>query len=362
MNNRTALIIDDDAFLHNIQRVKSFLKGQSIIAMVKANAYGHGMSHVSKILEPEIDVFGVACLDEAKALRAIMPTKPIVLMGGIFSPEDWEAVFEGHFDVIIHSVWQIQSLLACKKTKKPINIWLKLESGMHRLGLTAQEIVENYEKLLAAEWVQKPLGLMTHFACSDDLNNPMTTQQIAQFEKVASQLTACTELKRSLANSGGIMGWSAARQGFVRPGIMLYGISPFADKTGHDLGLKPAMSFISHVMALKTCEKGESVGYGATWRAKKSTQIAIVGAGYGDGYPRHISSDAKAWVNGGYYPIIGRVSMDMLVLDVGDNASVQIGDQVELWGPHLSVEIVAAFANTSPYELVTQVRSRNKMF
>jgi alanine racemase len=366
MNSRTQLVIDDDALLHNTQRVKFFIKDCTpplkIIAMIKANAYGHGAKHVAKIIDSEVDVLGVACLEEGTALRAIIPKKPILLMGGVFSKEDWGRVFEGNFDVVIHSFWQIESLLAfCAEhafEAHSIDVWLKINSGMHRLGFEKKEAIRAYEVLYACEYINKPLGIMTHFACADDIENPMTQKQIEQFESVVAMLPESFSLKRSLANSAGIMGWPNARQGYVRPGIMLYGISPFANKTGSDLGLKPVMSFLSHVFSIIDCEAEESVGYEAIWRATKKSRIAIIAAGYGDGYPRHVNSEAKVWINNAYYPIVGRVSMDMLAVDVSEGPLVQVGDVVELWGEHLPVEIVASFANTSPYELVTQARSR----
>ncbi len=365
MNSRTELLIDNEALLHNVECIKSFLENSSvpvhIIAMVKANAYGHGLKHVSQILEPVVDVLGVACLEEAKALRDIMPNKSIMIMGGVFAKDGWDEVFEGRFDVVVHSFWQIESLLAFSATKpiyQPINAWLKIETGMHRLGFASEDVLNAYKMLNTCAYINKPIGFMTHFACADELDNPMTQKQIEQFESMMRTLPNHLTAKRSLANSAGIIGWPNARQGYVRPGIMLYGISPFANKTGRDLGLEPVMTFQSHIVAIKTCKMGESVGYGAIWSAAKPAKVGIVAAGYGDGYPRHVTADAKVWIKGKYYPVVGRVSMDMLAIDISEESSVQIGDVVELWGKHLPVEKVASFANTSPYELVTQARPR----
>lgn len=367
MNSRTQLIIDDKALLNNIQRVKFFIKDCTpslpIIAMIKANAYGHGAKHVAKTLDSEVDVFGVACLEEGQSLRVIMPKKPILLMGGVFSKEDWHEVFEGHFDVVIHSLWQVESLLGfCSENRSdeqsPINVWLKINSGMHRLGFTNSEVIRAYEALNVCDYINKPLGVMTHFACADEIENPMTQKQIDQFESIVSMLPDNVNLKRSLANSAGIIAWPGARQGYVRPGIMLYGVSPFAGKVGSDLGLKPVMSFLSHIFSIINCEKGESVGYSAIWRATKKSRLAIVAAGYGDGYPRHVNANAKVWINNTCYPLVGNVSMDMLVVDISADSSIKIGDVVELWGENLPVENVASFAQTSPYELVTQARAR----
>lgn len=366
-NSRTQLIIDDQALLSNIQRLKSFIKESdstlSIIAMIKANAYGHGAKQVAQIIESQVDILGIACLEEAKALRLILPKKPILLMGGVFSKEDWSNVVKGSFDVVIHSFWQIESFLTFCSEKNMdeqyrLNVWLKINTGMHRLGFAKEEVWKAYEMIRGCKHISRPIGVMTHFASADQVDNPMTQQQIEQFDSIVNSLPDNASLKRSLANSAGIMAWPNSHKGYIRPGIMLYGVSPFADKTGSDLGLIPVMHFLSHVFSLVTCHAGESVGYDAMWHATKTSTIAIVAAGYGDGYPRQVTSEAKVWINGKFYPVVGRVSMDMLAVDVSDS-SVKIGDIVELWGQHLPVEVVAAFANTSPYELVTQVRARD---
>lgn len=349
--SRTKAVINENALLHNIQRVKQFAPNSPIIAMVKANAYGHGMERVSQVLAPEVDMLGVACLQEAQALRKILPKKPILLMGGVFAKEEWAAVFEGNFDVVIHQFWQIEGL------DTECGVWLKIDTGMHRLGFTPEELPSAYEKLSVSKGI-KPIGFMTHFACADDVSNPMTAQQMERFQSVIECLPKEAPKQYSFANSAAIMAWPVSRQGYIRPGIMLYGVSPFVDKTGTDLELKPVMSLQSHIVAIKTCKKDETVGYGAMWRASETCRIAVVAAGYGDGYPRHVSQDAVVWVNGHYLPIVGRVSMDMLVINLLDCLEAKVGDLVELWGENLPVERVARFANTSPYELVTQICSR----
>lgn len=375
MKHRTHAIIDNNALLNNIQRIKQFAPYARIIAMVKANAYGHDASRVSSVIEPEIDIFGVACLREALKLRATAH-KPILIMGGVFSPEEWEVIWSYSFDVVLHHVWQVDSLLSFLSKKKfeekKINIWIKIDTGMHRLGFEPKEVPSVYDKLYQCPFINKPIGLMTHFACSDECNSFMTSLQINSFQQILDNLSQKIPKKEimskiSLANSAAIMIWpdsygiNPEGLNYVRPGIMLYGISPFADKTSKDLGLQPVMTLESHIIAIKTCKKGESVGYGATWLADKDYTIAIVAAGYGDGYPRHISGEAVVWAADRYLPIIGRVAMDMLVINVSSWPEVKIGDSVELWGKHLPVEWVARFANTSPYELVTQITVRARL-
>lgn len=377
MNSRTEIVIDQEALLHNIHCVKHWAPHSKIMAMVKANAYGHGVKKISQILSPEVDAFGVACLQEAIALRAISPHLSIVLMGGVFDETEWKTAFEKQLDVVIHHEKQLKSLfsyLYSHVTWQKINLWIKIDTGMHRLGFMPEEVPAIYQQLLTCAAICPSIVLMTHFACADEIDNPMNKQQEAVFNQVIHTLFASPlvgedarrageggylPIQSSMANSAAIMTIPSSHRDYVRPGIMLYGISPFADKTGRDLGLKPAMSFLSHVMSVKTCKKGESVGYDATWRATQDSLIAIVAAGYGDGYPRHISSEAVVWSKGYYLPIIGRVSMDMLAIDISSHTDMGVGESVELWGEHLPVERVACFANTSPYELVTQVHKRN---
>ncbi len=375
--HRTRAIVDQSALRYNIEKIKALAPNSPIIAMVKANAYGHGVEKISHTLASYVAAFGVACFKEAKALRALFPYKPIVMLEGVCTKEEWSDVFAHGLDVIFHDFWQVGSFLAHKKknTMPAINAWIKIDTGMHRLGFKPEEVPAIYERLYACDWIAKPIGLMTHFACSDEMDNPMTQNQMDLFkETIQSVLTysdakfSDAPIKISLANSGGILAWPesysnqlgayTAELNYIRPGIMLYGISPFANKIGTDLGLKPVMTLQSHIIAIKTCKKGESVGYGATWIAPEDTRIAVVSAGYGDGYPRHISKDAVIWMNNHYLPVIGRVSMDMLMIDVSSYPEIRIGDPLELWGEHLPVEHVARFAGASPYELVTQVSER----
>lgn len=363
--HRTRVIIDQNALRHNVKHVKRCAPNSPIIAMVKAEAYGHGIERIIPTLAPYVSAFGVACLEEAKALRTIEPHKPILLMEGVFAKEDWKIVVESDVDVVFHDFWQVGSFLSLRK-KPLLNAWIKIDTGMHRLGFKPEDVPAIYAQLSACQQIQKPIGLMTHFACADEINSPMTMNQIALFQQTIQKIadnSNQSNIKVSMANSAGVIAWSESHAktnhlNYVRPGIMLYGVSPFADKTGTDLGLKPVMTLQSHINAVKICKKGESIGYGATWRATEDCRIAIVAAGYGDGYPRHVSKEAVVWAENRYLPIVGRISMDMLAIDVSNYPEAKTGRPIELWGEHLPVEQVARFSNTSPYELVTQVCSR----
>lgn len=367
MISRTHAFIDMDALKHNICRIQQFAPEAPIIAMVKANAYGHSVERIVPALISKVAGFGVACLLEARQLRQIAPNTPILLMAGIFSSDEWAEIFALQLDVIIHQSWQAESLLSYRALDNTrINVWLKVDTGMNRLGVAPEQVSAVYTTLQKCPHIHSS-NVMTHFACADETQNPMTIEQTQAFQKIINTLQPPPSII-SLGNSAAIMAWPQTHTAFahpihsnyVRPGIMLYGISPFADKTGADLDLKPVMSLRSHIISIKSCAKGESVGYDATWRAAVDSRIAIVCIGYGDGYPRHVNSDAVVWIDGHFYPIVGRVSMDMMAIDISSDTEhqIHIGTSVECWGNHLPVERVAQFAGTSPYELVTQVSHR----
>lgn len=368
MINRTHAFIDIHALQHNIDHIQQLAPNAPIIAMVKANAYGHSVERIAPALVSSVAGFGVACLLEARQLRQIAPNTPILLMAGIFSSDEWAEIFSLQLDVIIHQPWQAESLLSYRGLNSTrINVWLKVDTGMNRLGVAPEQVSTVYKILQKCPHIHSSIHLMTHFACADETQNEMTIEQSNRFQSIINTLQPSPSIV-SLANSAAIIAWPQTHATFVhnphlnyiRPGIMLYGISPFADKTGADLNLKPVMSLRSHIISIKLCSKGETVGYDATWRATRDSRIAIVCIGYGDGYPRHINQDAVVWIDDHYYPIVGRVSMDMMTIDISNdnNNQIQIGTSVELWGNHLPVEKVAQFAGTSPYELVTQVCHR----
>lgn len=375
-NHRTHVIIDTQALQHNLRQIKKRAPDAKIIAMVKANAYGHGFEQVAPIIAFNVDILGVACLQEALILRKILPKKAMLLMGGVFDCVEWPIVVENHLDVVIHCEEQLLSLLdfagkipssppLCKGERMgDLHTWIKLDTGMHRLGFRPEQLPDIYAALENCPLVQKPIGIMTHFACADDLTNPMTQNQIQRFYTAVAPFSVSPI---SLANSAAIIQWPEAYKTlpptryYVRPGIMLYGISPFSDTEGDALGLKPVMTLESRLVTIKTCYPDESVGYSSTWKASRESRIGIVATGYGDGYPRHISPNAVVWIDGHYVPIVGRVSMDFLTIDLTDFPHITTGTSVELWGKNLPVERVAAFANTSPYEIVTQVTSRPRV-
>jgi alanine racemase len=252
----------------------------------------------------------------------------------------------------VHHLSQVDALLAAE-LDAPVHVWLKVDSGMHRLGIYPEQFTDIYQRLMDSPNVLKPLRLMTHFACADELENPATTQQLLLFK----QLIQGCEGELSIANSAGVLAWPESHGDWIRPGLALYGVSPMAEGRSSDHGLRPVMTFSSSVIAVRKVKKGDQVGYGASWTAPQDTQLAVVAIGYGDGYPRNAPSGTPVLINGKRYPIVGRVSMDMTTVDIGED-NVQIGDQTTLWGETLAVEEIAALVQTIPYELLCNITSR----
>jgi alanine racemase len=259
-------------------------------------------------------------------------------------------------EAVIHSPQQI-ALLQARKTQQMLTVWLKMDSGMNRLGFKAADFQAAYQSLLQCPSVNQPIHLITHFASADDLQDSKTQEQLALFNAATKDYPG----QRSIANSAGIIGWPQAISDWVRPGIMLFGCSPFADKTATDLGLKPVMSLHSRVIAVKQLEAGETVGYSGTWRAEQPTRLGVVAVGYGDGYPRYAKTGTPVLVNGQRVPLIGRVSMDMITVDLNQLPDVQPGDPVTLWGDGLAVEEIAHYADTIPYTLLCGITPRVQM-
>jgi alanine racemase len=351
MTKRVCAYIDILALQHNLQQVKKIAPQSAIMAMVKANAYGHGLLRTAQALSAA-DAFGVATLDEAIHLRDAGIKKPVILMSGFINATELNLAVEKQITPVIHHGDQIERLQRTRLSS-PLAIWLKMDSGMGRLGFSAEQLPDIYQQLSSNPDIKKPIGLMTHLACSDQRNNPHTIHQIELFYK-----TVVWSGARSLACSAAIMAWPQTHADWVRPGIMLYGISPFADSTGLEFGLKPVMTLISRLIAVKEIAKGGSVGYGAAWVCDKDTKIGLVNIGYGDGYPRHAKQGTPVLVNQRRCSLVGRVSMDLIAVDLSGHPHVAVSDPVVLWGEGLPIEEVAACADTSGYELVCKVMPR----
>ncbi|ATU97699.1 alanine racemase [Aeromonas salmonicida] len=351
MNTVTASI-DVDALHHNFAVVRRHAPHSKIIAVLKANAYGHGLLQVANTLS-QADAYGVARIEEALVLRANAITKPILVLGGFFSAEALPLLAAHDLQTTIHT-WDQLALLEQADLPTPITVWLKLDTGMNRLGLRAQDIPAFVERLANCKNVVQPFHLMTHFSQSDEQGSQATPQQIEEF----NALTARMQGERAMANSAGILAWPDSRSDWIRPGIMLYGASPFGGQLASDHGLRPVMTLRSQLIAIRPCEQGESVGYGGHWVAHHDTTLGVVAVGYGDGYPRMAPQGTPVLINGRRVPIVGRVSMDMITVDLGPGAGDKTGDEVILWGDGLPVEQVAEKIGTIPYELLTRLTSR----
>jgi len=354
MNNGsiTRAIINLNALQHNQQVLQKKAPNSQILAVVKANAYGHGMVDIAKALSG-IHALGVARLNEALLLRNAGITTPIVLLEGFFHADDIKILVEQNLQTIIHSEQQLEALLNCK-LQKPLQVWLKLDTGMHRLGFHSDEFDKAYQALKNSSNVEQPIHLMTHFNCADELDNEITTKQLIQFRKHIKTDSGLN----SLANSAATLAWPETHADVVRPGIALYGVSPFSDKLADEFNLKPVMTLKSQLIAVRSHQAGESVGYGASWTADSDTTLGVVAVGYGDGYPRTAPEGTPILVNGRLVPIIGRVSMDMLTVDLGVDSTDKVGDDVTLWGEGLPATLVANHIGTIAYELVTKLTSR----
>jgi alanine racemase len=345
-------IVDTAALRHNLDRVRATAPASRVMAVIKANAYGHGLVPAAKALA-QTDGFAVARIEEGLALRAAGLTNRILLLEGVFSPAQLAAAAQQRFDLMVHSCEQLE-MLEGRAGAEPISVWIKVDTGMNRLGFRVEQFADAYARLRRVPNVVPDPTLVTHLANADDRRDGMTAQQLRTFGAATGGLGGA----RSVANSAALLAWPETRGAWVRPGLMLYGVSPFPSGTGADLGLRAAMTLQTVVIAVKDVRPGETVGYGGEWRAARDTRMAVVAAGYGDGYPRGVESGAPVLVNGHRAPVIGRVSMDMITVDVTDLPGVATGDPVVLWGDGVPVEEIARHARTIPYELICGVSQR----
>nr|NKB47085.1 alanine racemase [Legionellales bacterium] len=301
MTRPCEIIIDEQALLHNVGIVQRTAPHSRLMAMVKANAYGHGLSQVARVLADSVDAFGVACLEEAVVIRQLGIATPIVLMEGFFHTEELQQITQLDLQIVVHSPQQLTALQQTALSQ-PLTVWLKVDSGMHRLGFQSADVASAAQALQALPQVQQPIGWMTHFAQADEQRDTKTQTQIDLFHSVCEGFLG----PKSLANSAGILAWPHAHADWVRPGIMLYGVSPFTDQTGASLQLRPVMQLRSHLIAIQQLAQGEAVGYGSTWVCPQTMPIGIVAMGYGDGYPRNVPRQTPVWIGDQTVPIVGR--------------------------------------------------------
>ncbi|SIS57149.1 alanine racemase [Neptunomonas antarctica] len=352
MGRATRAIIDLSAIRQNYRLAKSLAPGANALAVIKADAYGHGAVRVALALEADAIAFGVACIEEAIELRDAGVKKPILLLEGFFTPDELSVIADNNFWTAIHRIEQI-AMLENAQLSAPVNVWLKLDSGMHRLGFDSCEYRQAFERLNACNQVSE-IVLMSHLSCADELDKPHTQQQTELFDQTVEGIPAL----HSFANSPAVLAWPALHRGWIRPGLMLYGASPFEMDQPNADQLVASMTLQSEVIAIHDLEAGEAVGYAASYVCDKKTRVGTVAIGYGDGYTRHAGTGTPVLVNGQRAQIIGRVSMDMCAVDLTGLSDVAIGATVELWGSQLSINEVARHCGTIPYSLFTGVTKR----
>lgn len=346
--------INPAALRHNLSRVRQLAPDSRVMSVIKADAYGHGVLTAAEALT-DSDAFAVARLSEGVLLREHGIEKPIVLLEGVNSEADFITAARYDLSPLIHLHTQIQ-LLQRIKLPKPLQFnWLMVDSGMHRLGISPEQATAALSLLQSSQNIQGEIGLMSHFANSDLVGDPRNEAQLETMLALKQQ----TVLPLCMANSAAVLSYPQSHKDWVRPGLMLYGIAPFDDKSGDAFDLQPAMQLKTRLIAVYEIEAGGEVGYGGDWTADKPTRVGVASIGYGDGYSRHLSNKAEVLIRDQKVPVIGRVSMDTLCLNLNDLEQAQVGDEVVLWGqPDLPVEQLATLAGTIPYELVTVICQR----
>lgn len=353
MNRASKIHIDTAALAHNVQCIRQLASASKILAVVKADAYGHGLTTVASALQAHTDGFGVCCLEEALTIRKLGIDTPIVLLEGFCSADELPLLVQYDLQCVIHHHYQLD-LLAQARLNEPLPVWLKVNTGMNRLGFSPEEVRQVWDRLQQCPSVRAPIRLMTHFADADKTEKSTTANQIRLFKQIHNDFPVAS----SLANSAAILAWPQSHAEWNRPGIMLYGVSPFADSTGRDHDLQPVMTLSSQLIAIRRCRKEAAVGYGGHWLCPEDMDIGIVAVGYADGYPRNAGNGTPVLVNGRIAPLAGRVSMDLLSVDLRQHPDAQIGDPVVLWGQGLPVETIAQYSDTIPYELLCHVSAR----
>lgn len=352
MSRRVTATIHLDALRHNLMQVRARVPQSKVMAVVKADGYGHGLERVVRALT-DADAFGVASIADGERIRALGLTHRIVVLSGIDEPGDVQAMRALSLEPVIHHASQLPWLEA-DTDPRPLSVWLKIDSGMHRLGFAPDEVAAVHARLSALPQIGERIQLLSHFARSDEFEADATARQIDTFNDAVQPFSA----ERSLANSAAILGWPAAHADWVRAGGVLYGVSVVAGQTGADFGFRPAMTLSARLIATKHVARGEAIGYGGGWICPEDMPIGIVAIGYGDGYPRVAAPGTPVLLRGRRAALVGRVSMDLLSIDLRDHPDAAVGDEVVLWGPDLPVETIGEHAGTIGYELICGMTRR----
>lgn len=357
MPRSTRVLINLEYIKANYLLANKWAPNSKNIAVIKANAYGHGIVSVAKYLENIVPAFAVAIFDEGVTLREKGITKNVLILQGIHDADELVYASKHNLWVTIHNQQQLNLLLATQLPKK-LSIWLKIDTGMHRIGLSEKEFVAAISSLQYCEWVNTDLVVSSHFSCASEIQNSETERQLKRFNEIIKNADLQPEMQFSLSNSPAIANIPASNLDWNRPGIMLYGLPLFDVAHSSDRLLKAAMTFESEIISIRDISKDDYVGYGQKWRAKRPSKIATVAVGYADGYPRQAKSGTPVLVNGQRAKLTGVVSMDLISIDVTDILEVKIGDRVELWGESLCANEVAGYADTIGYDLIAGVSAR----
>lgn len=346
MTRPARAVIDLQALRHNLQRARRAAPASRIMAVIKADAYGHGLLQAAEALA-HTDAFAVAGVPEAVQLREANITHPVLALQGFRTHDELAAASAHRVQVTLHHERQLQ-WLEDTGLEPSLEVWIKVDTGMHRLGFSLSELKTVYARVQRLPAVKSPPKLMTHLACADNPLNPATQQQLSRFDQAVASLSG----EQSIANSAGVLAFPQSHRDWIRPGIMLYGASPYIDGDARRDGLQPVMTLTAPLIAIKHCQVGDALGYGGSFVCPEDMPIGVVAIGYGDGYPRHASTGTPVLVNGARAPLLGRVSMDMITIDLRHIDMPQVGEEVVLWGAQLSVDEVARHAGTIGYELL----------
>jgi alanine racemase len=352
VSRATSATIHLGALRANLATIRTRAPDAQVMAVVKADGYGHGLERVARALS-SADAFGVACIADGQRLRAAGIAQRIVVLSGIDEAADIAEMHRLNLESAIHHDAQI-AWIAADRDPRPLRVWLKLDSGMHRLGFSPDRARDAYARLQALHNVDSQIGLMTHFANSDVFDDAQTPAQIECFEQTFADLHG----PRALSNSAAVLGFPRAHAQWVRPGGLLYGLSAVEGTCGADFGFRPAMTLSSKLVAINRIAKGESIGYAASWTCPEDMDVGVVQIGYGDGYPRSATAGTPLLINGRRASLIGRVSMDLITVDLREHGDAKVGDSVVLWGKDLPVETIAAHSATIAYELTCGMTRR----
>lgn len=349
---KTRAIINLAAIAHNLSVIRTLAPDSNIMAIVKADAYGHGVVSLLPVLEQYSQALAIARIEEAQILRTAGYRGHVLLLSGVSNETELSAAISLQLDILVHDHMHLALLSGFTyRANHKTTLWLKMDTGMHRLGFAPQNYANAFHNIKKLPWCENIIG-MTHFSSADEPEKQKTAQQITCYQQHTVDIALDNH---SLANSAGIIAWPAARRGWLRPGLMMYGVNPIENTA---INLKPVMQLEAQVIGTKTIAAGETTGYNEQWRAERETHIAFIAAGYADGYPVTAINKSVVALNGSRAPVIGRVSMDTIAIDCTDCATPSVGDWVELWGNTISVSDVAKAAGSIPYALLTSVSQR----